>query len=152
MVCVSSLFRPPGHGGQHCVLFAAAQAGRARGCCTDGTPQHRRPRGACLPARYGATLPLQLQHLSNTCIRPDRSSNGTHRPKCQCLFCRGRPDRHLLRLPVCRLRAGHSQAAASSEPGNHSAHSQDDRRGGCFCLCVCFCFALYARYVCVCVL
>lgn len=56
---VSSLFRSPGHSGQHCVLFAAAQASGARGRRADGAPQHRRPRGARLPAWYAATLPLE---------------------------------------------------------------------------------------------
>lgn len=55
-------------------------------------------------------------------------------------FHRSRPDRHLLRLPVRRLRAGNSQAAAPSEPGNHPAHSQDDR-GGVELSCW-LCFAL----------
>lgn len=49
------------------------------------------------------------------------------------MFGRCRPDRHLLRLPVRRLRAGHSQTATPSEPGNHSAHRQDDRGGSFLC-------------------
>lgn len=62
-------------------------------------------------------------------------------------FHRSRPDCHLLRLPVRWLRAGNSQAAAPSKPGNHPAHSQDDRGGSslCWCSAVCFCFIKASR-------
>ena len=45
------------------------------------------------------------------------------------LFPRHRPHRHLLRVPVRRLRARHRQTPALAESGHHPAHRQDDCGG-----------------------
>lgn len=49
--CFSVFLSSSGYCGEHSFLSAAAQACGARGCCTDGTPQYRRPRRSGLPAR-----------------------------------------------------------------------------------------------------